>query len=52
MSPQRKKDVAIIKNSKWMPCDSHETTLASDWLTLSFQFQHGKNEKETENGGR
>ena len=26
----------IIKNSRWMPCDSHETVLVPDRLTLSF----------------
>ena len=35
-----------------MSHDSHETAIAYDWLTLSLQFQHGKNKKDTKNGGR
>ena len=30
----QKNDVMLIKNSRWIPCDSHETVLASDSLSL------------------
>ena len=29
------KRVTLIKNSKWMPCDSCEAVLASDWLVFA-----------------
>ena len=36
-------DVTLIKNSKWMPHNSHETVLCSNWLILPLsKFQHGK----------
>ena len=42
----------LMKNSKWLPCNSHKTALASDWLTLSLpNFQHCQNEEDAMNGG-
>ena len=42
----------LIKNSKWLPYNSHKTALASDWLPLSLSnIQHGQNKEDTANGG-
>ena len=43
----------LIKNSKWLPHDSHKTkvVLLSHWLTLS-KFQDGKTKVTSRKGGK
>ena len=49
----------LIKNSKWLPHNSHKTALASDWLTtflcsFPFEFQisrNGEDQNHAQKGG-